>query len=106
MLHKSLFLSLSTVGLAWAWTAPLRPLAASPRTARPVLTARFMVTDSDSSEDTAAEQIERTSFDQAGASLIEEEDQKRMQEMGDFDTNDAVGVLWCQPAPTGLLPAA
>ena len=30
---------------------------------------------------------ERTTFDQAGASLIEEEDQKRMEQMGDYDSN-------------------
>ena len=34
--------------------------------------------------------VERTSFDQAGRSLIEEEDQKRMEQMGDFDSNPNV----------------
>ena len=42
--------------------------------------------------------IDRTTFDQAGASLIEEEDRKRMEEMGDFDVNPAVShvvdVFW------------
>lgn len=33
---------------------------------------------------------QRTSFDQAGASLIEEEDIKRMETMGDFDSNPNV----------------
>lgn len=32
---------------------------------------------------------DRTTFDQAGASLIEEQDRKRMEEMGDFDANPA-----------------
>ena len=36
--------------------------------------------------------IRRTSFDQAGASLIEEEDRKRLEEMGDFDSNPSVRV--------------
>ena len=33
---------------------------------------------------------ERTSFDDAGASLMDQADQKRMEEMGDFDANPAV----------------
>lgn len=36
------------------------------------------------------ENVTRTSFGQAEASLIEEEDRKRLQEMGDFDANPAV----------------
>jgi hypothetical protein len=39
-------------------------------------------------EDDAA--VDRTTFDQAGASLIEEDDQKRMEQMGDFDLNPSV----------------
>lgn len=35
------------------------------------------------------DEVDRTSFDQAGQSLIEEEDRKRMEEMGDFDSNPA-----------------
>jgi len=38
------------------------------------------------------DKMERTSFDQAGASLIEEEDQKRMEQMGDFDSNSSVST--------------
>lgn len=38
-------------------------------------------------------EIQRTSFDQAGASLIEEEDNKRMESMGDFDANPNVREL-------------
>ena len=34
--------------------------------------------------------VDRTSFDQAGKSLIEEEDRQRMEQMGDFDTNPDV----------------
>lgn len=41
-------------------------------------------------DDDEDETIERTSFDQAGASLIEEEDVKRMENMGDFDSNPNV----------------
>lgn len=37
---------------------------------------------------------DRTTFDQAGASLIEEQDRKRMEEMGDFDANPAVRSFW------------
>jgi len=44
-------------------------------------------------EDTA---VQRTSFDQAGASLIQEEDTKRMESMGDFDSNpDVRTCLFC-----------
>lgn len=32
--------------------------------------------------------VQRTSFDQAGRSLIEQEDEKRLRQMGDFDAND------------------
>jgi len=39
--------------------------------------------------------IERTSFDQAGRSLIEEEDQQRMEQMGDFDLNPDVRRQRC-----------
>ena len=34
--------------------------------------------------------VQRTSFDQAGKSLVEEEDKKRLDEMGDFDSNPNV----------------
>lgn len=30
------------------------------------------------------------SFDQAGASLVEEDDQKKLEEMGDYDENNDV----------------
>lgn len=42
------------------------------------------------SDDADQQQYDRTSFDQAGASLIEEEDRKRMEQMGDFDSNESV----------------
>jgi len=38
----------------------------------------------------AEDNVQRTSFDQAGASIIEEEDVKRMETMGDFDSNPNV----------------
>lgn len=97
MLHKrSLVLSLATTGVVWGWTTTTtttrfskKPVVWSPSlTTHP--TARFMApTDGDLGDD---DKIERTSFDQAGASLIEEEDQKRMEQMGDFDSNDSVGL--------------
>lgn len=34
--------------------------------------------------------MERTSFDQAGRSLMDEEDRQRMEQMGDFDLNPSV----------------
>ena len=95
MLHKtSLVLSLAaTTGVVWGWTTtttpmlkPLVRLSSPPKSARQQ-SAQFMApTDGDVEDD----KIERTSFDQAGASLIEEEDQKRMEQMGDFDSNDSV----------------
>jgi hypothetical protein len=36
--------------------------------------------------------MDRTTFDQAGKSLIEEEDRLRMEQMGDFDTNPDVST--------------
>ena len=36
--------------------------------------------------------IDRTSFDDAGRSLLDEQDMKRMNEMGDFDVNPNVGL--------------
>lgn len=39
------------------------------------------------------QQTERTTFDEAGRSLVAEEDQARMEEMGDFDENPSVRVL-------------
>lgn len=83
-MYRNLFLSLATVQLlgivAWAPMplAPLRRRAFSPRRA-----------SLDDNED-ADNKVDRASFDQAGASLIEEEDRKRMEQMGDFDTNDSV----------------
>lgn len=37
--------------------------------------------------------LDRTTFDQAGASLIEEEDRKRLEAMGDFDSNPTVSFV-------------
>jgi hypothetical protein len=34
--------------------------------------------------------MDRATFDQAGRSLVEEEDRKRMEEQGDSDANPAV----------------
>lgn len=38
------------------------------------------------------ENVDRTTFDQAGRSLIEEEDMKRLQQMGDYDSNPDVSA--------------
>lgn len=90
----------ATTGVVRGWTTTTTPSSfskplgllglSSPRkAARP--SAQFMApTDGDGEDD----KVERTSFDQAGASLIEEEDQKRMEQMGDFDSNDSVGNAW------------
>ena len=45
----------------------------------------------------ATPNIDRTSFDDAGRSLLDEEDMKRMNEMGDFDVNPNVcidNIFW------------
>jgi hypothetical protein len=52
---------------------------------------RLLSTNNPEIEDDAA--VDRTTFDQAGASLIEEDDQKRMEQMGDFDLNPGVSVF-------------
>ena len=36
----------------------------------------------------------RTTFDEAGASLIEEEDRQKLEQMGDFDSNPAVSTFY------------
>ena len=91
---RTLFLSLATVqllGVASAW-APVTPLALQQRQAlRPSSWSRPRLAAGGADDD----EVERTSFDQAGASLIEEEDQKRMEQMGDFDTNDSVRHVLC-----------
>ena len=50
--------------------------------------------DDDSATTTAAATpiIDRTSFDDAGRSLLDEQDMKRMNEMGDFDVNPNVCI--------------
>ena len=47
----------------------------------------------ESSDDSKEEAIDRTSFDQAGRSLMEEEDQQRLEQMGDFDSNPEVRTV-------------
>lgn len=34
------------------------------------------------------------SFDQAGASLVEEDDKKKLEEMGDYDENNDVSAMF------------
>jgi hypothetical protein len=43
-----------------------------------------------SDKDELSAKIDRTSFDDAGRSLIEEEDRIRMEQMGDYDLNPDV----------------
>ena len=63
----------------------------------PTLCRRFLSSDDSSSETTEPEDVvERTSFDQAGQSLTEQEDQKRLDMMGDFDSQGVrVSKLEC-----------
>jgi hypothetical protein len=44
------------------------------------------------SEPSAASSVDRTTFDEAGRSLVDEQDMKRMDAMGDFDANPNVGL--------------
>jgi hypothetical protein len=41
-------------------------------------------------ESTSASSVDRTTFDEAGRSLLDEQDMKRMDAMGDFDVNPNV----------------
>lgn len=59
-----------------AWTtSPILPATRDLRQSRLVLAS-----------EKGDDEIERTSFDDAGKSLIEQEDQKRLEQMGDFDS--------------------
>jgi len=51
----------------------------------------IVYSDSDSNKEDPGEQ--RTSFDQAGQALTKQEDQERMDEMGDFDLNPNVRIF-------------
>ena len=53
-------------------------------------TALFMAGGDEGDEQ--EDEINRTSFSDAGNALIDEEDDERMEAMGDFDTNPAVGT--------------
>ena len=82
-IQRTLLLVMLTAPATWGW-APTAITLSRPRTTQKLV----LFSSGEDLED--FEQIERTSFDQAGASLIEEEDQKRMEQMGDFDSNDSV----------------
>ncbi|EEC50205.1 predicted protein [Phaeodactylum tricornutum CCAP 1055/1] len=99
--HALLVWFIASLSLPWtaAWNTPL---AVRPGISRQFLSSRpslaLFLSDSqkssrDSSQpesganDSDSEQAERTSFDDAGRSLIEEQDQERMDQMGDFDSN-------------------
>lgn len=64
--------------------------AATPRVPRTVSVSKRTLLFQSSEQEGNDDIVDRTSFDQAGRSLIEEEDQKRMEQMGDFDSNPAV----------------
>ena len=53
-------------------------------------TGLFMATKDE--EDTSGSS-ERTSFEDAGNSLIDQEDNEKMEAMGDFDSNPAVSAM-------------
>ena len=44
----------------------------------------------DESDEVVEDDVKRTSFSDAGNALIDEEDDERMEAMGDFDSNPAV----------------
>lgn len=59
-------------------------------------TVLFVGEDRKSDEDASAPGSSSKSFDDAGRSLVDEEDQKRMEEMGDFDDNPSVSPRGCR----------
>src|SRR3569832_1997358 len=79
-----------------AWTTTQRSCSSrrvslttrSKTLANPVKSLYSTPPSSDTAED--EQKVDRTTFDQAGASLIEEEDRARMEQMGDFDANPSV----------------
>lgn len=80
-----LLLAAVTLLTAEAW------LTVHPTVARGIMhQRRSVVLRSSTNEDEGETPPERTSFDQAGQSLMDEEDRKRLEEMGDFDSNPAV----------------
>ena len=86
---RAILLCLLTAQLAWGWTPTAFP--SSRATAKSMAkTSSALFSSNDDMDD--VDKMERTSFDQAGASLIEEEDQKRMEQMGDFDSNSSVST--------------
>lgn len=58
----------------------------SARTSTPSRQFRVLYSEKDEREDV----IERKSFDEAGKSLIDEQDRERMEQMGDFDESPDV----------------
>lgn len=88
--NTTLLLSLLIVQSAVGWTPTL--MTGPFRTGTHHRTQSPVALFSSQEDKDDNEKVERTSFDQAGASLIEEEDQKRMEQMGDFDSNDSVST--------------
>jgi len=68
-----------------AWTTVSNVCHRHPSLARALHHRSWHLSSTKEDEDTTDE-VQRTSFDDAGKSLIEEEDQKRLDQMGDFDS--------------------
>jgi hypothetical protein len=75
--------------VAWA-PAARTTVAATPRLSFYASPALFSSSNNDNNAEEETPDTARATFDQAGASLIEEEDRKRMEEMGDYDSNESV----------------
>jgi hypothetical protein len=81
-------------------SVPFRATVTIRSGSNPLLLSRFTQTrlfstpppspSEENANDSKDKMDSRTSFDQAGASLIEEEDRKRLEQMGDFDDNKSV----------------
>jgi len=77
--------------LHWHRYRTVPPVGRLPKAIATFTTTRlFETSESERSQDTDDQEVKRTSFDQAGRSLVDEEDQKRIEEMGDFDENPSV----------------
>jgi hypothetical protein len=117
--------SIALVTLAESWTSPLQRhhlknrlicqrrnplLATTSSTARfaslatTTTTTRLQLSTNNPEVEDNDAAVDRTTFDQAGASLIEEDDQKRMEQMGDFDLNPAVRGSHVSDRPLNKAP--
>lgn len=68
-----------------------------------IQTAIYFSSPADNNDEGNEKDLKRTTFDEAGKSLIDEEDYKRMEAMGDFDLNPDVSLLYFKmPFPVHL----